>query len=126
MEEQIKADNEVRQEWNRTVDRVIVSGVQEEDISRIKKNEITEKVRNSMDLYGDRPNLLASIIKLAIAVLELLINRIMFAAVGTAEKIVDTAAIDKWKSFNNVKLLKPKMPFLVAKFQQLTDINMEL
>lgn len=126
MEEQIKADNEVRQEWNRTVDRVIVSGVQEEDISRIKKNEITEKVRNSMDLYGDRPNLLASIIKLAIAVLELLINRIMFAAVGTAEKIVDTAAIDKWKSFNNVKLLKPKMSFLVAKFQQITDINMEL
>lgn len=100
--------------------------MQEEDISRIKKNEITEKVRNSMDLYGDRPNLLASIIKLAIAVLELLINRIMFAAVGTAEKIVDTAAIDKCKSFNNVKLLKPKMPFLVAKFQQLTDINMEL
>ena len=49
MEEQIKADNEVRQEWNRTVDRAIVSGVSEEDISRIKKNEITEKVR-----YSDR------------------------------------------------------------------------
>lgn len=43
MEEQIKADNEVRQEWNRTVDRAIVSGVSEEDISRIKKNEITER-----------------------------------------------------------------------------------
>lgn len=26
MEEQIKADNEVRQEWNRAVDRAIVSG----------------------------------------------------------------------------------------------------
>lgn len=74
MEEQIKADNEVRQEWNRTVDRAIVSGVSEEDISRIKKNEITEKVRYSIDLYGDRPDLLASIIKLAIAVLELLIT----------------------------------------------------
>ena len=61
MEEQIKADNEVRQEWNRTVDRAIVSGVSEEDISRIKKNEITEKVRYSIDLYGDRPDLLASI-----------------------------------------------------------------
>lgn len=69
MEEQIKADNEVRQEWNRAVDRAIVSGVSEEDISRIKKNEITEKVRYSIDLYGDRPDLLASIIKLAIAVL---------------------------------------------------------
>lgn len=63
MEEQIKADNEVRQEWNRTVDRAIVSGVSEEDISRIKKNEITEKVRYSIDLYGDRPDLLASIIR---------------------------------------------------------------
>ena len=37
VEEQIKADNEVRQEWNRTVDMAIVSGVSEEDISRIKK-----------------------------------------------------------------------------------------
>lgn len=89
MEEQIKADNEVRQEWNRTVDRAIVSGVSEEDISRIKKNEITEKVRYSIDLYGDRTDLLASIIKLAIAVLELLINRIMLAAVGVAEKMLD-------------------------------------
>ena len=89
MEEQIKADNEVRREWNRTVDRAIVSGVPEEDISRIKKEKITENVRNSIDLYGDRPELLASIIKLAIAVLEFLINRIMLAAVGVAEKMLD-------------------------------------
>ena len=126
MEEQIKADNEVRQEWNRTVDRAIVSSVSEEDILRIKKNEITEKIKDSIDLYGDRPDLLTSIIKLAIAVLELLINRIMLAAVGAAEKIVDTVAIDKWKPSDNVKLLKTKMPFLVAKFQQLTDIDIEL
>lgn len=48
MEEQIKADNEVRQEWNRTVDMAIVSGVSEEDISRIKKKGITEKVLDVM------------------------------------------------------------------------------
>ena len=89
MEEQIKADNEVRRAWNRTVDRAIVSGVPEEDISRIKEEKIKEKVRNSIDLYGDRPELLASIIKLAIAVLEFLINRIMLAAVGVAEKMLD-------------------------------------
>lgn len=58
MEEQIKADNEVRQEWNRTVDRAIVSGVSEEDISRIKKNEITEKVRYSIDLSEDMSQVL--------------------------------------------------------------------
>lgn len=126
MEEQIKADNEVRQEWNRTVDRAIVSGVSEEDISKIRKDEITKKIRDSIDLYGDRLDLLASIIKLAISVLELLINRIMLAMVGAAEKIVDTVVIDKWKSSDNVKLLKPKMSFPVAKFQRLTDIDIEL
>lgn len=89
MEEQIKADNEVRQEWNRTVDRAIVSGVSEEDISKIRKDEITKKIRDYIDLYGDRPDFLASIIKLAISVLELLINRIMLAMVGAAEKILD-------------------------------------
>ena len=126
MEEQIKADNEVRQEWNRTVDRAIVSGVSEEDISKIRKDEITKKIRDSIDLYGDRLDLLAGIIKLAISVLELLINRIMLAMVGAAEKIVDTVVIDKWKSSDNVKLLKPKMSFPVAKFQRLTDIDIEL
>ena len=45
MEEQIKADNEVRRAWNRTVDRAIVSGVPEEDISRIKEEKIKEKVK---------------------------------------------------------------------------------
>lgn len=89
MDEQIKADNEVRMEWNRAVDRAIVSGVPEEDIFRVKKDEITEKVRESIDLYGDRPDLLASIIRLAIEVSELLINRIMLVAVGAAEKILN-------------------------------------
>ncbi len=94
MEEQIKADNEVRQEWNRTVDRAIVSSVSEEDILRIKKNEITEKIRDSIDLYGDRPDLLASIIKLAITVLELLINRIMLTSVILIENICVTSLTD--------------------------------
>ena len=40
-----------------------------------------EKVRDSIDLYGDRPDLFASIIKLAIAVLELLINRLPLLSV---------------------------------------------
>lgn len=123
MEEQIKADNEVRQEWNRTVDRAIVSGVPEEDISRVKKNEITEKVRNSIDLYGDRPNLLASIIKLAIAVLELLINRIMFAAVGTAEKILDIVPAED----GNIEAKTyPTMSPLAEKYLSLQNIYDEL
>ncbi len=133
MEEQIKADNEVRQEWNRTVDRAIVSSVSEEDILRIKKNEITEKIRDSIDLYGDRPDLLASIIKLAIAVLELLINRIMLAAVGVAEKVLDvmpgagTGEATKTKVQETaVAVPHPEMSSLASKYVQLKNVHKEL
>ena len=126
MEEQIKADNEVRQEWNRTVDRAIVSGVSEEDISRIKKNEITEKVRYSIDLYGDRPDLLASIIKLAIAVLELLINRIMLAAVGVAEKMLDIVPEESRNIEAKTYPTMPKMSPLAKKYLSLQNIYDEL
>ena len=43
--EEIKADNEIRMEWNRTVDRAIVSGVSDAEIVELKKAEITEKVK---------------------------------------------------------------------------------
>lgn len=123
MEEQIKADNEVRREWNRTVDRAIVSGVPEEDISRIKKEKITENVRNSIDLYGDRPELLASIIKLAIAVLEFLINRIMLAAVGVAEKMLDIVPAE---GRNIEAKTYPTMSPLAEKYLSLQNIYDEL
>ena len=126
MEEQIKADNEVRQEWNRTVDRAIVSGVSEEDISRIKKNEITEKVRYSIDLYGDRPDLLASIIKLAIAVLELLINRIMLAAVGVAEKMLNIVPEESRNIEAKTYPTMPTMSPLAKKYLSLQNIYDEL
>lgn len=123
MEEQIKADNEVRQEWNRAVDRAIVSGVSEEDISRIKKNEITEKVRYSIDLYGDRPDLLASIIKLAIAVLELLINRIMRVAVAAAEKMLEILPAE---GRNIEAKTYPIMSLLAEKYLSFQSIYYEL
>lgn len=133
MEEQIKADNEVRQEWNRTVDRAIVSGVLEEDISKIRKDEITKKVRDSIDLYGDRPDLFASIIKLAIAVLELLINRIMLAAVGVAEKVLDvmsgvgTGEATKTKVQETaVAVPNPEMSLLASKYVLLKNVHKEL
>ena len=133
MEEQIKADNEVRQEWNRTVDRAIVSGMSEEDISSIKKKEITEKVRDSIDLYGDIPDILESFIKLAIAVLELLINRIMLATVGVAEKVLDvmpgagTGEATKTKVQETaVAVPHPEMSPLASKYVQLKNVHKEL
>lgn len=123
MEEQIKADNEVRREWNGTVDRAIVSSVSEEDILRIKKNEIIEKIRDSIDLYGDRPDLLASIIKLAIAVLELLINRIMRVAVAAAEKMLEILPAE---GRNIEAKTYPIMSLLAEKYLSFQSIYYEL
>ena len=52
--EAIKADNEIRMEWNRAVDRAIVSGVSETEVVELKKTEITEKVKESVEQNGNK------------------------------------------------------------------------
>ncbi len=76
MEAVIKADNEIRQEWNQTVDRAIVTGVPEEDIVKIKQEQIKETVGKSIEDHGDKPELFATIIYKAIRMLECLIRKI--------------------------------------------------
>lgn len=43
MEEAIRADNETRQDWNRTADLALVVGVPEEKILEIKHEEIQHR-----------------------------------------------------------------------------------
>ncbi len=56
--EEIKADNEIRMEWNRAVDKLkllrqfefaIVSGVSETEVVELKKAEITDRVKESVE-----------------------------------------------------------------------------
>lgn len=46
--EEIKADNAARQEWNRTVDMALLTGISEAEILEVKQAEIHEKVRQSI------------------------------------------------------------------------------
>ena len=62
----IIADNEVRKEWNRTVDEARVSGVPEEDIVAMKKEMISSEVKESIKECGNQPERLRAIIKKAI------------------------------------------------------------
>ena len=48
-----KADNEIRMEWNRTVDRAIVNGISETEVVEIKKPEITDRVKESVEQNED-------------------------------------------------------------------------
>ena len=61
--EEIKADNAVRQEWNRTVDVALVEGVPEEDILTVKREKITDKTLQSIRTHGWLPDMLQQIIQ---------------------------------------------------------------
>lgn len=89
--EEIKADNEIRMEWNRAVDRAIVSGVSGTEVVELKKTEITEKVRESVEQNGKKPELFGDIVRAAIALLERLIVKVMQKVMDFAEKVIDKA-----------------------------------
>ena len=86
--EEIKADNEIRMEWNRTVDRAIVSGVSDAEIVEFKKTEITDKVKESVEQNGQKPELFGEIVMAAILLLELLIVKAMQKVMDIAEKVI--------------------------------------
>ncbi len=89
--EEIKADNEIRIEWNRAVDRAIVSGISETEIVELKKTEITDKVKESVEQNGSKPELFGDIVTAAVALLERLIAKVMRKVMDLAEKVIDKA-----------------------------------
>lgn len=88
---QIKEDNEVRMQWNHEVDRAIVSQVPEDDIRQIKNEFITDRIRNSIRVWGNRPELLVNIIRKATARLALLISKVLTAARELKNKLFQEA-----------------------------------
>ena len=90
--EAIKADNEIRMEWNRAVDRAIISGVSETEVVELKKTEITEKVKESVEQNGNKPELFGEIVRAAILLLECLIIKAIQKVMDIAEKVIEKAA----------------------------------
>ena len=96
--EQIKEDNRVRENWNQTVDRALVSGVSEKEILEVKQQEIRQKVKKSIQEFGNRPYLFSSIVRMAPYALSVLIGRIyekILEEMDKAEKNVVKAEVDK-------------------------------
>lgn len=57
MAEEIRADNEARQDWNRTADLALVVGVPAEKVLEIKHEEIQNKSKYSISEHGWLPGL---------------------------------------------------------------------
>ena len=89
--EQIKTDNEVRMMRNHEVDRALVSQVPEDEIRQIKNEFITDRIRNSIKVWGNRPELLLNIILTATKALALLTSKVLTAARGLKNKLFHEA-----------------------------------
>ena len=74
-EDEIKADNAARQEWNRTADMALLSGISEAKILEVKRTEIHEKTSQSIKNKGWLPNLFRSIVGKAKEFLQNLIRQ---------------------------------------------------
>lgn len=74
MAAQIEADNAVRQEWNRTADMALISGIAEETIIELKNEEIHNKAAESVTKHGWLPELFRKIVHTAKELLQDLIR----------------------------------------------------
>lgn len=136
--EQMRIDNLQREKWNQTVDRALVSGVPEQQIVEIKKVQIGKKARQSFQQYGNSLDMFASIIMMAIRVLELLIVQIfdkLLKPVQSVEEIpkkavvslsTDDMAVEAGMPETEVQVKqipdRPKMSALASKFEKLDEI----
>ena len=73
------------------IDRAIVSGVSETEIVELKKTEITDRVKESMEKNGSKPELFGDIVRAAVALLERLIAKAMQKAMDIVEKAIGKA-----------------------------------
>lgn len=72
---EIEADNAARQEWNRTADMALLSGIAEAKILEVKKEEIHQKASQSIKAHGWLPSLFRSIVNKAKEFLQNLIRQ---------------------------------------------------
>ena len=70
MAEAIRADNQVKQEWNQMVDQVLIAGGTVEEVTDFKREEVVQKVAVSIEEHGDEPRLLTAVILRAVAILK--------------------------------------------------------
>lgn len=78
---------------NREVDRAIVSGITETEIQQIKKEYISDRIRESIDVFGSQPERFGTILMSAVAVLAMLISKVLQKARELSAKLFDTGQI---------------------------------
>lgn len=105
---EIRADNAVKQEWNRIVDVALVEGIAEETVMEIKRKEITDKVALSVAENGRQPGLLRMILTAAVRFLAEYVRKIQMPP--KPKIIID---IEEFRQMQKVKEKLDKQIFLI-------------
>lgn len=72
---EVENDNEMRKEWNQAVDRALISKIREPKILEVKQKEISEKIKQEVQKFGEQPQRFSMVVLSAIIVLEQLITK---------------------------------------------------
>ena len=125
--EQMQSDNQLRQNWNQTVDRALLGGVPETQIMNIKKMEISEKVKTLIRKEGKCPQLFGGVMKLAITILQILVAKVLTAVnlKGKTEQQWSHQPIEQ-KNSGHMLPSPPQMSELAQKYPRLETIFQNL
>lgn len=109
---EIEADNAARQDWNRTADMALVSGIAETKIVEIKNEHIYNEASRSVQKHGWLPGLFRNIIQKAKEILQVLIREteippkpvlsVDMAEYRTMQKLMEKAQ-DEAKAIKHLK-----------------------
>ncbi len=114
--EQIKKDNDIRQEWNKIADVALVAGISDKKIKVIKKNEITEKIQHSTQMEGWKPELFYQIMINANAILNDVVKKHKMQLKPTLNVDIE--------QFKKMEALNLKLHRQVEEIQKLENVEL--
>lgn len=97
-EGEIRSDNELRQEWNQTVDQTLIAGGSQEEVTEFKREEVVQKISESVKTNGTQPGLLAEILRRAITVLKGFLDYLMQPVMERTDAYGMRESLDKPES----------------------------
>lgn len=116
---EIEADNTARQEWNRTADLALISGIEEAKILEIKQTEIHDKAGQSIRENGWLPNLFRGIVGKAKEFLQAIIRE-----KDMPPKPVLDMDMDEFRTMQNLMIKVQKQAKAIKKIQEVTLPNL--
>lgn len=120
---EIEADNEMRREWNQTVDQVLIAGGTQKDVVEFKQKYVTDQVAHSIEVNGQDPEVFVYILYQAIDILKQFLHFLMVMGSKRGERIKanetgphrEQLEVEEKISFDPLELQKAQAEYLKMK-----------